>query len=128
MTTLERIYTIPLGDAYLVPRNKRGRRAVNLVRDFIAKHMKAKDERLSISMAINSYILKCGIEKPPRKIKIRVIKEDGETIKVYMSDEKIVEKKKEDKKGDEKKPEVKKDEPKKEEKTAKPEEKRVEKK
>ncbi|MBI5228198.1 50S ribosomal protein L31e [Candidatus Micrarchaeota archaeon] len=126
---LERIYTIPLGDAYEVPRNKRGKRAVNLVKSFILRHMKAKDERLTISMAINSYILKYGIEKPPRRVKVRAIKEDGSSIKVYMSDELPSEEKKgsdkketkadekKEGKGGEKKTEPKKEEAKKEEKT-----------
>ncbi|MBU0532457.1 50S ribosomal protein L31e [Candidatus Micrarchaeota archaeon] len=105
---MERIYTVPLGDAFEVPRNKRVPKAVKLLREFISKHMKATGERILISEALNKSLWERSIQKPPRKIKIRVIKEDG-TINAYLSDEVPKEKPKE-KKSEEKA------EPKKEEK------------
>ena len=118
----ERIYTVPLGDAYEAVRKRRAPRAVRILKEFIVKNMKAKDERILLSNALNSYIWGNSIQKPPRRVKVRLIK-DTEKISAYLADEKIEEKKEEPKKSEEKKEEPKKaeekkEEPKKEEKAA----------
>jgi len=110
---LERIYTVPLGDAYEVPRSKRAPRAVKILKEFISKHMKADGEKITISEALNRLIWERSIQKPPRRVKVRLIKDEG-TIKAYLADEKI----EEEKKPEEKKAEEKKEEPKKPEKPA----------
>ena len=114
MAKLERIYTVPLGDAYgNVPRNKRTPRAVKILRGFITKHMKADGEKITISEKLNKLLWEKSIQKPPRKVKVRLIKDDGK-IGAYLVDEKIEEPKKEEpKKGGEKKEEPKKAEEKK---------------
>ena len=103
MAKLERLYTIPLGDAYKVSRDKRTPRAVKLIRAFIIRHMKAKDERVVISEELNKLLWARSIQKPPRRVKVRLIKEDGETVRVYLPDEKITEPKKSEEKKEEKK-------------------------
>lgn len=103
MAKLERIYTVPLGDAFEVTRNKRVPKAVKLLRGFIARHMKANGEKIVISEALNKHLWVRSIQKPPRRVKVRLIKEDG-TIKAYLADEKMEEPKKEEKKAEEKKP------------------------
>lgn len=116
MAKLERIYTVPLGDAYEVSRNKRVPRAVKLLRAFIARHMKADGEKITLSEALNKHLWRSSIQKPPRRVKVRFIKDEG-FIRAYLADEKIEEpKKKEEKKEEkpaekaEKKPEAKKEE------------------
>ncbi len=94
MTKLERVYTVPLGDAYEIARNKRTPRAVKILRAFITRHMKAKEERITISGALNTYLWARSIQKPPRRVKVRLVKE-GETIKAYLADEKVEIKKEE---------------------------------
>ena len=91
MANLERIYTIPLRDAYEHPRNKRGKRAVNIIQAFALRHMKADDVR--ISEGVNSAILRDGIEKPPRRIKVRMVKGDDALVRVWLigEEEKIKE-------------------------------------
>lgn len=121
---LERIYTVPLGDAYKAPRNKRAPKAVKILREFVSKHMKADGEKILLSEDLNKLIWEKSIQKPPRRIKVRLIKDEG-VINAYLSDEKIGEPKKEEKKPEEK-PAEKKEAPKKEEKA--PEEKAAEKK
>ena len=106
MAKLERIYTVPLGDAFKVTRNKRVPRAVKLLRGFIAKHMKADGEKILISEALNKYLWERSIQKPPRRVKVRLIKEDA-SIRAYLSDEKIEEPKKEEKKAEAKEEEKK---------------------
>ena len=82
MANLERIYTIPLKDAYEHPRNKRGKRAIRLIQDFALRHMKAEDVR--VSEGVNSNILRDGIEKPPRRIKVRMVKGEDALVRVWL--------------------------------------------
>jgi len=99
MAKLERIYTIPLGEAYEAVRNKRVPKAVKILRTFIARHMKADDERILLSQALNEFLWQRSIQKPPRRIKLRLVKDAG-TIKAYLPEEKPEEPKKEEKKGE----------------------------
>lgn len=78
----ERVYTIPLRHVWVVtPRGKRAPRAARDVRDFIARHMKA--EEVSLSNEINSAIWARGINKPPRKVKVRAVKDKEGKVVVY---------------------------------------------
>lgn len=98
---LERLYTVPLSDAYNTVRKKRARRAVSILRAFVSRNMKS--EIVLLSNKVNSFVWQYSIEKPPRRVKIRAIKQDGK-VNVYLQDEKLEEKK------EIKKDEVKKDE------------------
>src|SRR4030043_1001633 len=85
----ERVYTIPLGKAWVRPPKKRAPRAIQMIRAFVTKHMKlemrveAEEEKeelpkLIISNDVNEKIWGRGIEKPPRKIRVRAAKDkDG---------------------------------------------------
>jgi large subunit ribosomal protein L31e len=78
----ERIYTIPLRHAWVVtPRGKRAPRVVRDVRDFVARHMKA--EEVAMSNEVNAVLWARGINKPPRKIKIRAVKDKEGKVIVY---------------------------------------------
>jgi len=70
----EKIFTIPLRDAYDKPRTKRAKIATNIVKDFLIKHMKS--EKIKIGKSINESIWKRGIQKPPRRIRIHAVKEE----------------------------------------------------
>lgn len=83
MAILERIYTIPLSAAYETVRNKRGKRAVSIIRSFALRHMKASGG-VKISEGTNSAILRDGIQKPPRRIKVRIIKGNDSVAKVWL--------------------------------------------
>jgi large subunit ribosomal protein L31e len=102
---LERIYTVPLGKANEAARYRRTARAVKLLRAFIARHMKADGERITISAALNGFLWQRSIKKPPKRVKVRLIKDSG-MIKAYLADEKVEEPKK---KAEEKKEEQKKE-------------------
>jgi large subunit ribosomal protein L31e len=93
----ERIYTVPLGKARIVPANKRTSRAVRMLRSFITKHMKlearkegeAEEEepkKLIISNEVNEKMWKRGIEKPPRKIRVRAAKDKEGNVTVYLAE------------------------------------------
>jgi large subunit ribosomal protein L31e len=78
----EETYTIPLRHAWVVtPRGKRAPRAVRDVRDFVSRHMKA--EEVAISNEVNSAIWARSINKPPRKITVRAVKDKEGKVIVY---------------------------------------------
>ncbi len=122
--TLERIYTINLGKVLLSPNNQRAKRAINMIREFAAKHMKS--ENVKIEEEISHLVWERGIRHPPRKIRVKLSKDDEGNIIVskYQEEKKIAEEKpkKEEKKAEEKPKEKKAEEKPKEKK----EEKKVE--
>jgi len=81
----EHFYTIPLRHVY-VTRNIRTPKAVKYVRDYVKKHLKPED--VKIDEAINEFIWQRGIEKPPAKIHVRVIKDKEGVATVYPVKEK----------------------------------------
>ena len=92
----EKIYTIPLGRALVRPPNKRASRAMQLIKIYITKHMKlemkvSEEEeeeelpQLIISRELNERIWERGIEKPPRKIKVRAAKDKDGNVTVYLA-------------------------------------------
>ncbi len=110
----ERVYTVPLRDAFVKPRNKRTPRAIKILREFAARHMKTDPENVLISNMVNAFLWARGIQKPPRKVKVKMLAKDGK-VYVLMMDEKLEEKPKEVK-------EEKKEETKEEKKEEKPKE------
>ena len=92
----ERIYTIPLGKAWIMPPNKRAPRAMRMIRSFVTKHMKLEARRegeeegepkkLSISNEVNERVWSRGIEKPPRKIRVRAAKDKEGNVTVYLAE------------------------------------------
>lgn len=82
---LERLYTINLGKAYETIRKRRAKRAVTLVRAFVMRNMKIDDaDNLTVDGAVNEYLWARGIEKPPRRIRVRVTKDKEDLVKVYL--------------------------------------------
>ncbi|MDE1766703.1 MAG: 60S ribosomal protein L31 [Thaumarchaeota archaeon] len=109
---LERIYTINLGKVLLSPNNQRAKRAINMIREFATKHMKS--ENVKIEEEISHLVWERGIRHPPRKIRVKLSKDDDGNILVskYQEEKKITEEKpkKEEKKVEEKPKEKKSDE------------------
>ena len=78
----EKIYTIPLRHVWVVtPRGRRAPRAVRDVRSYVARHMKA--EEVAVSNEINSEIWRRSINKPPRKITVRAVKDKEGKVIIY---------------------------------------------
>lgn len=80
----ERIYTIPLRKVWISPRKKRAPKAVRLVKKFILRHM--KPENLVISNEVNEKLWNRGIEKPPRKVRVRAVKNQEGTVTLYLAE------------------------------------------
>ncbi len=116
--SIERIYTINLGKVLLSPNNQRAKRAINMIREFATKHMKS--ENVKIEEEISHLVWARGIRHPPRKIRVKITKDDGNVIVSKYQEEKVADEttKKSDKKSASKKKGDKKsaDKPKKEEK------------
>jgi large subunit ribosomal protein L31e len=79
----ERIYTIPLAKARNGPRNKRAKKSVRFLKDFMTRHF--KPEALVISQEVNEKIWERGIQKPPRKLKISATKNVDGLVVVYLA-------------------------------------------
>ena len=94
--TLERIYTVPLREAFDVPRFKRTPRAIKILRAFIERHMKAHGMKIVLSQALNEHLWARSIQKPPRRVKVRLVSESG-VVNAYLADEKETEAKKKEK-------------------------------
>jgi large subunit ribosomal protein L31e len=81
----ERIYTIPLRRAYWTgSRRRRANKAVKVLRDFVERHM--KPEELLIQPEVNERIWDRGIQKPPRRIRIRATKNSDNLVRVYLAE------------------------------------------
>jgi len=93
--SVEKIVTIPLRKGLQkAARDNRTKRAVYEIRQYVFRHTKADD--VKVSKLVNELLWKRGIQKPPAKIKVKLIVSKG-AAKVMMPDE--IEEKKEEKKG-----------------------------
>lgn len=79
----ERIYIIPLAKARRGPRNKWAKKSIRYLREFMTRHF--KPESLVISQEVNERIWERGIQKPPRKLKVRVTKNIDGLCVVYLA-------------------------------------------
>jgi large subunit ribosomal protein L31e len=90
----ERFYTIPLRKAWISTRKKRAPRAGRIVKSFVLKHMKVRteaeeeedQEKLVIDNEVNEKLWSRGIEKPPRRIRVRVIKDKEGVVTVLLAE------------------------------------------
>ena len=78
----ERIYIVPLAKARNGPRNKRAKKAVRYLREYMTRHF--KPESLVITQEVNQAIWARSIQKPPRKLKVRATKNIDGLVVVYL--------------------------------------------
>jgi large subunit ribosomal protein L31e len=77
---IERIYNIPLRKEWLKePRSRRSNRALMTVKDFVKKHTKAGE--IKISKGVSDFVFSRGFKKPPGAIKVEV---QGDFTKVLV--------------------------------------------
>jgi len=92
----ERIYTVPLRRAWNVPAKKRAPKAMRMIKAFVQKHMKVgvepvdedeeeEGDRVIIKNEVNQKIWSHGREKPPRKVRIRVAKDEEGNVNVFLA-------------------------------------------
>lgn len=87
-----RVYTINLSKVQLTPKRRRTKRAVNMIREFASRHMKSED--IKIDAELNEELWSRSIRHPPRKVRVRLTKdEDGVvTVSAYAEEAKEEEK------------------------------------
>lgn len=94
---IERIYTVPLNITMNVPKTKRAPRAIKEIKEFVRKHMaeemteeegeKGEKKDVWVDFKLNEKIWARGIEKPPRKIRIKAIRFEDGLIEVSLPEE-----------------------------------------
>ncbi|MGN6349559.1 MAG: 50S ribosomal protein L31e [Candidatus Nitrosocosmicus sp.] len=80
--TVARIYTINFGKAWLTPKHRRTDRVVNMIKEFAIKHMKSS--QIKIDQDLNRYIWQKGKTNPPRKVRVRIVKDEDDQVIVSL--------------------------------------------
>jgi len=80
----ERVYVVPLSKAKDAPRYARTKRAVNILREFVRRHMKS--DKIVIDPKLNEAIWESGSKKPPSRVRVKVVKEDDGTVRVSAAE------------------------------------------
>jgi large subunit ribosomal protein L31e len=75
-----RIYTVNLTKAWDTPKYRRTDRVINIIKEFTQRHMQTN--KVKIDQDLNRHIWSRGKKNPPRKIRLRMIKEDDDTVVV----------------------------------------------
>ena len=75
-----RIYTVNLAKAWDTPKYRRTDRVINIIKEFTQRHMQTN--KVKIDQDLNRDIWSRGKRNPPRKIRLRMIKEDDDTVVV----------------------------------------------
>ena len=86
---LIRIYTINLGKAWDTPQYRRSDRVINIIKEFAEKHMKS--EEIKVDQDLNRQIWKRGKTNPPRKVRVKMIKDDDGVVTVSLYEEAMAE-------------------------------------
>lgn len=78
------IYIIPLNRIYWGgSRRTRGKRAVRFIKEFIRRHFGA--ERVILDESISEYIFSRKIERPPRRIAVKISRIDEGIYKATLA-------------------------------------------
>lgn len=84
MSEQERIYTVPLKEAWNAQRYRRSEKAMMVLKAFAKRHMKAKD--VAVDNAVNETIWARGIKNPPHKIRVKMTKDDEGKVTITMAE------------------------------------------
>jgi large subunit ribosomal protein L31e len=80
----EKFYDLNLRRIWTAPREKRTPRAVRYIRDFAARRMNS--DEVSISEETNQLLWARGISKPPRHVRLRVVKDKDDRVIVFPAE------------------------------------------
>lgn len=81
---LERTYNVPLRKAFSkAAKYRRAKKAVNGLKEFIAKHMKS--EQIKIGPYLNKKMWEKGIRNPPHHVQVVASKNDQGVVKVELA-------------------------------------------
>ena len=82
-----RIDTVNVGRAWVTPRYRRTDRVIGMIREFAKKSMKSDEVKLD--QDLNRQIWRRGKTNPPRKIRLKLVKDEDGTVVVSLYDEAI---------------------------------------
>ena len=99
--SLSRVYTINLGKAWLTPKYRRTDRVMNMVREFATKNMKS--DEVKIDQDLGRHIWARGKTNPPRKVRVKMVKDEDDIVTVSLYEEAVEVEEEEEKKEDTKK-------------------------
>lgn len=87
---LTREYVIPMRRGFLkVPSYRKAKKAVLVIKQFIAKHMKVEDRdvrKVKVDMYLNEQIWHRGIKNPLHKVKVIATKMSDGTVQVKLAE------------------------------------------
>ena len=83
---IERDYIIPLRATKMAPRTRRAKRAIKEIREYVMRHMKVEEEKVWIDTTLNEKIWENGIQNPPNKVKVKVVKFDDGLVEVTLTE------------------------------------------
>lgn len=83
----ERVLTVPMRKMINRPKTRRGAQAISHLRKFVARHTDTFPEDIWIDEPVNKLIWARSIKKPPKQLKVRVIKWDDQTVEVDLPEE-----------------------------------------
>jgi large subunit ribosomal protein L31e len=98
--SLSRVYTINLGKAWLTPRYRRTDRVMNMVREFAIKNMKS--DEVKIDQDLGRHIWARGKTNPPRKVRVKMVKDEDDIVTVSLYEEAVETKEEEEDEEEEK--------------------------
>ncbi len=81
----KQVHVIPLRDAWKGSRLRRTKSAIRLIKEYAERHTKVK--RVIISENISKAIWAKGIQNPPRRLRVELVKEDEDTVIVRLEGE-----------------------------------------
>ncbi len=84
MSEIERIYTVPLGRAWIAQKFRRAEKAMSVLRQFTERHMKPSE--IIIEPSVNEAIWARGIKNPPRKIRVKMTKDSDGIVTVSLAE------------------------------------------
>lgn len=84
MSETERIYTVPLKEAWNAQRYRRSEKAMMVLKAFAVRHMKAGT--VKVDAAVNAAVWARGIKSPPHKIRVKMTKDDEGLVTITMAD------------------------------------------
>jgi large subunit ribosomal protein L31e len=71
-----------LGRAWITPRYRRTDRVINMIREFAKKSMKS--EEVKLDQDLNRLIWRRGKANPPRRVRLKLVKDEDGTVVVSM--------------------------------------------
>ena len=83
--SVTRIETVNLGRAWITPRYRRTDRVITMIREFAKKSMKSDEVKLD--QDLNRQIWKRGKTNPPRRVRLKLVKDEDGAVVVSLYDE-----------------------------------------